>query len=440
MQTKLTIFFALLTINLFSQTHLFFNTNNSLLSSNNIISIKHDFSNAYWIVTAPEFNNSIQISHGGLHKFYNNTWETYDSLANLSLIDIVNDVEIDKDNKILVGTSNGLIIKDSQSTTLYNITNSPLPNNNIFTITVDSNNKYYLGIPNYGVTVFENNTWTNYNYQNSFNGIEDLNFIFVDKSNNVWIGTDYFGLYMFDGLTWQQNFNNTFDGKTCYIMGIDEDSSGIKHIAFQTSEGKHYIASGADYPFNIVEINVPEHPFSFWAYNSIKTDYKNNIYAGTSNGLFVNKANNWTVLDSSDFNVSGNYYTSLFVDKNNNKIFCVGHFLQNKTGLLFYNEDGVTFTKMNEKEPNGLSFTLSQNYPNPFNPSTTINFTLPKAEHTTIKIYDTLGRELATLCNEELNAGTYSKNWNASNFSSGVYFCKVNAGNYRKTIKMLLTK
>jgi len=87
-----------------------------------------------------------------------------------------------------------------------------------------------------------------------------------------------------------------------------------------------------------------------------------------------------------------------------------------------------------------LHYVLYQNYPNPFNPSTTIRYELPKASYVTLKIYNVLGQEVATLVNEEKPAGNYEVNFNASNLSSGVYFYKIKAGSYVETKKMNLIK
>jgi hypothetical protein len=89
---------------------------------------------------------------------------------------------------------------------------------------------------------------------------------------------------------------------------------------------------------------------------------------------------------------------------------------------------------------NNLTFKLEQNYPNPFNPATTINFTLPQSGLVTLKVYDILGNEVATLVNKEMNAGSNSIIWNAANLSSGVYFYTLNQNNYSITKKMLLLK
>jgi hypothetical protein len=85
-------------------------------------------------------------------------------------------------------------------------------------------------------------------------------------------------------------------------------------------------------------------------------------------------------------------------------------------------------------------FQLDQNYPNPFNPSTSISFSVPSKSFVTLKVFDALGREVSTLVSEELTAGTYSRHWDAANVPSGVYFCRLQAGEYLETKKMVLLR
>lgn len=85
-------------------------------------------------------------------------------------------------------------------------------------------------------------------------------------------------------------------------------------------------------------------------------------------------------------------------------------------------------------------FALSQNHPNPFNPTTSINFQLPSASHVQLKVFDVLGREVATLVNEMKAAGSHTVHFNASALNSGIYFYKITAGEFTKTLRMLLTK
>ncbi len=83
---------------------------------------------------------------------------------------------------------------------------------------------------------------------------------------------------------------------------------------------------------------------------------------------------------------------------------------------------------------------LGQNYPNPFNPSTTIQFSLASRLKATLKVYDFLGRELATLVDEEKPAGRFSVVWDAGRLSSGVYFCRLTAGDFVGTHRLVLLK
>lgn len=85
-------------------------------------------------------------------------------------------------------------------------------------------------------------------------------------------------------------------------------------------------------------------------------------------------------------------------------------------------------------------FSLNQNYPNPFNPSTIISFSVPIKSHVTLKVFDILGREVATLVSEEMSAGNHSQQWNAVNISSGVYFYRLQAGSYTETKKLVLLR
>ena len=98
-------------------------------------------------------------------------------------------------------------------------------------------------------------------------------------------------------------------------------------------------------------------------------------------------------------------------------------------------------TDVNDKE-NYLptNFALQQNYPNPFNPATEINYSLPRSNMVSIRVYDVIGNEIANLVNEEKPAGRYSVNFNASNLSSGVYFYRMQAGSFVETKKLILLK
>ena len=85
-------------------------------------------------------------------------------------------------------------------------------------------------------------------------------------------------------------------------------------------------------------------------------------------------------------------------------------------------------------------YALAQNYPNPFNPETSIRFSIPQESFVTVKVFNTLGEEVATLVNEEKTAGTYNVSFNARSLTSGIYFYTIKANNFSSTKKMILMK
>jgi hypothetical protein len=86
------------------------------------------------------------------------------------------------------------------------------------------------------------------------------------------------------------------------------------------------------------------------------------------------------------------------------------------------------------------NFSISQNYPNPFNPETKIRYSVPQSSNVILKVFDVLGSEIETLVNEEKGVGTYEVNWSAENLTSGIYFYRLQAGDFVETKKMVLMK
>jgi len=101
-------------------------------------------------------------------------------------------------------------------------------------------------------------------------------------------------------------------------------------------------------------------------------------------------------------------------------------------------DDQVSIHNISSDVPD--KYSLSQNYPNPFNPSTTIKFAITRAALVKISVFDISGREVDVLVNERLQPGTYSTQWNALVYSSGVYFYKIQSGDFVETKRMLLIK
>jgi hypothetical protein len=101
----------------------------------------------------------------------------------------------------------------------------------------------------------------------------------------------------------------------------------------------------------------------------------------------------------------------------------------------------VTITGVEEnKEQIPERINLFQNYPNPFNPTTTIEFATPRSEYVSLRVYDTLGKEVMEVFSGNLNAGTHSFNFNAQNISSGIYFYILKTSTFFEKKKMILLK
>jgi hypothetical protein len=102
----------------------------------------------------------------------------------------------------------------------------------------------------------------------------------------------------------------------------------------------------------------------------------------------------------------------------------------------------TTSTSVADKPDNNHppKYTLDQNFPNPFNPSTNISFSLLSKSFVSLKIFDALGREISTIVSEDLSAGNYSRQWEASGYPSGIYFYRIQVGSFSETKKLVLLR
>lgn len=160
----------------------------------------------------------------------------------------------------------------------------------------------------------------------------------------------------------------------------------------------------------------------------------NNLFVGVSGGgvfLTTDNGTNWSAVNTGLTNL---YVYSLAV---------VGSDLYAGTlasGLWKRSLSDMVTTVEDNKINQPSNFTLYQNYPNPFNPSTNIRFEVPTSGFVSLKVFDVLGREVAELLNEYKSVGNYDVNFDASKLTSGVYFYKLQTGNFSSTKKMVLTR
>ena len=178
--------------------------------------------------------------------------------------------------------------------------------------------------------------------------------------------------------------------------------------------------------------------YTYTQINDIKFINANTGFAahGTpSSGAILYTSNggtNWTI-----DNGTNTWFDCLWI-YNNSLTYC-----GEGTGKVYYSNIATGIRKTNIDIPD--KFNLSQNYPNPFNPTTKIKFAVPpfeggKRRMTVLKIFDILGKEVATLVNEKLLPGNYEVNFNGNNLTSGVYFYQLKTTNFSETKKMMLLK
>ncbi len=158
-----------------------------------------------------------------------------------------------------------------------------------------------------------------------------------------------------------------------------------------------------------------------------------NIFAGTANdGIFIstNNGQNWSSINSGLTNVKTR---TLYIKDSTlwGGFYCGSTWNRSLSGITSVRNPLIDMPE---------HFSLEQNYPNPFNPVTTIRYSIPKESFVTLKVYDILGKEIATLVNERKSAGNYSTNFNAQNLTSGVYFYQLKTENIVTAKKMLLLK
>ncbi|MEO8513279.1 MAG: YCF48-related protein [Ignavibacteria bacterium] len=156
-------------------------------------------------------------------------------------------------------------------------------------------------------------------------------------------------------------------------------------------------------------------------------------YVAGTNGFIAKTTNsglNWL----QQIGVTNANLNSL-VHLNKDTLFAVG---DSGVMLRTYNGGVIGINNIGSQIPG--SYSLHQNYPNPFNPVTCIRFDIPKSSMVRLVIFDELGKEVSLLVQKELKAGKYSVDWNITNFTSGIYFCKLNANSFIETIKMVVVK
>ena len=182
-------------------------------------------------------------------------------------------------------------------------------------------------------------------------------------------------------------------------------------------------------------IVLPPNPNS--AVKSIVSTETGDIFVGTNAGVFRSEDNGvtWAPYNKGmQLDPRGQEGTKAFAVDHNGVVYAGSI----PNGLFRTTNMFTSVLSETGKIPESVY--LAQNYPNPFNPSTTIEFNIPQQSYVTLKVYDLLGREVVSLVNNELQAGSYKTEFNGTNLSSGIYFYRLKADGFIQTKKFILMK
>jgi photosystem II stability/assembly factor-like uncharacterized protein len=235
------------------------------------------------------------------------------------------------------------------------------------------------------------------------------------------------------------DIQKTTDGGLSWVTINDSTGGGSIYFADELNGWSGGISSGGPYGFihkttdggynwsSISGLDIP----SLTDVNFLDKNIGWAVGFGSSGPIIktTDGGNNWFHQESGTI---GSLYSVCIIDS-------VTGWTAGPNNILKTTNGGVTFVKEhNDEIP--TNYSLSQNYPNPFNPSTTIRFAVPSPSFTTLKIYNSLGEEVAVLINKELTTGSYEIEWNAGGLPSGVYFYRIQAGYFVETKKMVLMR
>lgn len=328
---------------------------------------------------------------------------------------------------------------------------------------------YSYGLKNEDYATIKYNSNGTEQWVARFNGNSDMydiaNGIAIDLSGNVYVtGFSYDSVsaenyatikYNSSGVQqWISIFNgsaNDFD----ITSGIAVDNSGNVYVtgySYNNSTSEDYAtvkynSSGSQQWVSLY--NGEGNDFDIAV--SLKLDNQDNVYVtGYSYGgesvedfVTIKYSNSGTELWKQVFNGNSNgsdIASALAVDASGN-VYTSGYSYNTSSEYDFITikySPSVGITEFNVSSPE--KFILNQNFPNPFNPGTVISYHLSNADYVTLKIYDLLGKEVASLVNERQSAGIHSVNFKGSSLTSGTYIYKLTAGGISETKRMMLLK
>jgi sugar lactone lactonase YvrE len=374
-------------------------------------------------------NKWIGAWGGGATKFDGtNVFTTYNTSNSNIPYDSVRSLSIDADQNIWVGTMGGGAAKyNGANWETFNTSNSQLPDNWVHCLWVKGGEDRWFGTLSGGLARLNGTSWNIYNTSNSGLPNNSVRSIAIDGDGNIWIGTYGGGLAKFDGdASWTvyNTLNSQLPDNRVKTIAVDEH--GNKWIGTEIGGVAVFKEDGIT-------------PVELTSFSAI-------VFANNVELSWITE----TELNNHGFELFRNGSKIAFIEGRGTTAEKQKYFYSDNDlhhGNYNYRLEQIDFdgTRSMISEITVVLtlpeiFSLSQNYPNPFNPATVISFQLPISGSVALKVYDLLGREVATLVNEDKPAGKYEIEFDASQLSSGVYFYQLSSGSFIEIKKMTIIK
>jgi photosystem II stability/assembly factor-like uncharacterized protein len=344
---------------------------------------------------------------------------------------------IDNDTGYIVG-DNAAILKTVDGGENWNYLVNSL-SRYLFDVDFPNNSNVGYVAGEYGTLAKTTDGGSTWNKIGSFT--KDIYAICFPVSDQVgYVTTTYERIYKTTdgGSTWETKYDGNspsryindilfpFDEQTGYALS---SGGGTNSKVFKTTDGgNNWTAIDLGLNVEFISLSFPVHNIGY--------------ISGANNGNFCS-----TLLKTTDEGATWNllkvpysYSISAVCFPTN---VDTGFLIGNMSGAILKTTNGGGLsTSVVDDDVNKIeyNFILNQNYPNPFNPVTNFQFTIAYSQLTILKVFDIMGREVATLVNDVKSPGTYSVQWNASQQPSGIYFCRLQSGKYSETKKLLLLK
>jgi len=265
----------------------------------------------------------------------------------------------------------------------------------------------------------------------------------ADTSGNIFTTGIHFAHSSDFGISWTSgpSADPVFDGGVDFSDNLMTGMTGGGQISAPVSGWTHKTVDGGQswsprlysFPYPIRAVKLFNDTLGLGFGGNLFQEV-GGIYLTTDGGV------NWDL----DLNASAEMFSYDVVMKSADSldVWCVGSTGGGTgyTGKLYKTSKGNPVGVREAKNQIPIDFQLYQNYPNPFNPSTSLQYAIGKTQFVSLKVYDVLGNEIATLVNEEKPAGEYEVEFNASGLTSGIYFYKLQAGSFIESKKMILMK